>query len=291
MFKKRFLLKALPLAIALCTVLSACSVEVNTPEEETAPGTTAQNTTDVADTTLQASEANGNKLDVVDYSAEPVIWGPGNIKDHARPADPEKLQNKYSEMSGQWLLPEQKTICLTFDEGYENGYTGQILDTLAEKKVKAIFFCTYDYVRDNPELVHRMINEGHVLANHSYSHYNMTEVDLETAEEEITLMHDYVEENFNYSMGYFRFPEGVFSEQTLALAAQLGYRSVFWSFAYEDWDADNPPDEAAAFDKITSSTHDGEIMLLHAVSATNANILGNVIDNIREQGYEFTVEL
>lgn len=291
MFKKRILFRALPLAVALCAVLSACSVEVNTPDEQTVPGTTAQNTTDVADTTLQASEANGNKLDVVDYSAEPVIWGPGNIKDHERPTDPEKLQNKYSEMSGQWLLPEQKTICLTFDEGYENGYTAQILDTLAEKKVKAIFFCTYDYVRDNPELVQRMINEGHILANHSYSHYNMTEIDLETAEEEITLMHDYVEENFNYSMGYFRFPEGVFSEQTLALAAQLGYRSVFWSFAYEDWDADNPPDETEAFEKITSSTHDGEIMLLHAVSATNANILGSVIDNIREQGYEFTVEL
>lgn len=291
MLKKRFLFRALPLAVALCTVLSACSVDVNTPNEQTVPGTTAQNTTNVADTTLQASEANGNQLDVVDYSAEPVIWGPGNIKDHARPTDPEKLQNKYSEMSGQWLLPEQKTICLTFDEGYENGYTAQILDTLAEKKVKAIFFCTYDYVRDNPELVQRMINEGHILANHSYSHYNMTEVDLETAEEEITLMHDYVEENFNYSMGYFRFPEGVFSEQTLALAAQLGYRSVFWSFAYEDWDADNPPDETEAFEKITSSTHDGEIMLLHAVSATNANILGRVIDNIREQGYEFTVEL
>lgn len=291
MFKKNILFKALPLAIALCTVLSACSVEVDTPEEQTVPGTTAQNTTDVADTTLQASEANGSKLDVVDYSTEPVIWGPGNIKDHARPADPEKLQNKYSEMSGQWLLPEQKTICLTFDEGYENGFTAQILDTLAEKNVKAIFFCTYDYVRDNPDLVHRMINEGHILANHSYSHYNMTEVDLETAEEEITLMHDYVEENFNYSMGYFRFPEGVFSEQTLALAAQLGYRSVFWSFAYEDWDADNPPDETEAFEKITSSTHDGEIMLLHAVSETNANFLGNVIDNIREQGYEFTVEL
>lgn len=291
MLKKRFLLRALPLAVALCTVLSACSVDVNTPNEQTVPGTTAQNTTNVADTTLQASEANGNQLDVVDYSTEPVIWGPGNIKDHARPTDPEKLQNKYSELSGQWLLPEQKTICLTFDEGYENGYTAQILDTLAEKKVKAIFFCTYDYVRDNPELVQRMINEGHILANHSYSHYNMTEIDLETAEEEITLMHDYVEENFNYSMGYYRFPEGVFSEQTLALAAQLGYRSVFWSFAYEDWDADNPPDETEAFEKITSSTHDGEIMLLHAVSATNANILGRVIDNIREQGYEFTVEL
>lgn len=292
MDKKRIILRAVPLILAVCAALSACSVEVNPPDDDqTVPGTTAQNTTDVADTTLEADAANGNKPDVVDYSSEPVIWGPGNIKDHTRPADPEKLQNKYSEMSAQWLLPEGKTICLTFDEGYENGYTAQILDTLAEKKVKAIFFCTYDYVRDNPDLVLRMINEGHILANHSYSHYNMTEIDLETAEEEITLMHDYVEETYNYSMGYYRFPEGVFSEQTLALAAKLGYRSVFWSFAYEDWDTENPPDESEAFEKITSSTHDGEIMLLHAVSATNANILGSVIDNIREQGYEFTTEL
>lgn len=291
MNKKRILFRAVPLAVAVCAAFSACSVEVNTPDEDTVPGTTLQNTTDVVDTTLEADAANGNKPDVVDYSAEPVIWGPGNITDHERPADPEKLQNKYSEMSAQWLLPEDKTICLTFDEGYENGYTAQILDTLAQKKVKAIFFCTYDYVKDNPDLVLRMINEGHILANHSYSHYNMTEIDLETAEEEITLMHDYVEENYNYSMGYFRFPEGVFSEQTLALTAELGYRSVFWSFAYEDWDTENPPDENEAFEKITSSTHDGEIMLLHAVCATNANILGGVIDNIREQGYEFTTEL
>ena len=291
MNKKRIIHRAIPLFMAIAAMFSACSVEADTPDEQTVPGTTAQSTTNVADTTLEADAANGSKLDVVDYSAEPVIWGPGNIKDHARPADPEKLQNKYSEMSAQWLLPEDKTICLTFDEGYENGYTAQILDTLAEKNVKAIFFCTYDYVKDNPDLVLRMINEGHILANHSYSHYNMTEIDLETAEEEITLMHDYVEETFNYSMGYFRFPEGVFSEQTLALTAELGYRSVFWSFAYEDWDTENPPDENTAFEKITSSTHDGEIMLLHAVCETNANILGRVIDDIRTQGYEFTTEL
>lgn len=291
MNKKRIIHRAIPLFMAIAAMFSACSVEVDTPDEQTVPGTTAQNTTNVADTTLEADAANGSKLDVVDYSAEPVIWGPGNIKDHTRPADPEKLQNKYSEMSAQWLLPEDKTICLTFDEGYENGYTAQILDTLAEKNVKAIFFCTYDYVKDNPDLVLRMINEGNILANHSYSHYNMTEIDLETAEEEITLMHDYVEETFNYSMGYFRFPEGVFSEQTLALTAELGYRSVFWSFAYEDWDTENPPDENTAFEKITSSTHDGEIMLLHAVCETNANILGRVIDDIRAQGYEFTTEL
>ncbi len=250
-----------------------------------------QTTTNVADTTLEASDVNGNKLDVQEYDSSPVTWGPGNIQEHKRPTDPENLQNKYSEMSSQWLLPDNKEICLTFDEGYENGYTEQILDTLADKDVQAIFFCTYDYVRDNPQIVQRMINEGHIIGNHSYSHYNMTEIDLDTAAEEITLMHDYVEEQFNYSMGYFRFPEGVFSEQTIALAAELGYRSVFWSFAYADWDVDNPPAEDEAFEKITSSTHNGEIMLLHAVSETNANILGDVIDNIREQGYTFTTQL
>lgn len=283
-------MKITALIALFCAVLSACSV--NTDTQETTQNTTSnQATTNVADTTLEASDVNGNKPDVQDFDSSPITWGPGNIEEHQRPTDPENLQNKYSELSSQWLLPDDKEICLTFDEGYENGYTEQILDTLAEKDVKAIFFCTYDYVRDNPEIVQRMINEGHIIGNHSYSHYNMTEIDIDTAAEEITLMHDYVEENFNYSMGYFRFPEGVFSEQTIALAAELGYRSVFWSFAYADWDVDNPPAEDEAFERITSSTHNGEIMLLHAVSETNANILGSVIDNIREQGYTFTIQL
>ncbi len=290
MKKRKKSIKITALAALLCAVLSACSV--NTEAPETTQNTTMnQTTTNVADTTLEASDVNGNKLDVQEYDSSPVTWGPGNIQEHKRPTDPESLQNKYSEMSSQWLLPDNKEICLTFDEGYENGYTEQILDTLADKDVQAIFFCTYDYVRDNPQIVQRMINEGHIIGNHSYSHYNTTEIDLDTAAEEITLMPDYVEEQFNYSMGYFRFPEGVFSEQTIALAAELGYRSVFWSFAYADWDVDNPPAEDEAFEKITSSTHNGEIMLLHAVSETNANILGDVIDNIREQGYTFTTQL
>lgn len=290
MNKRKKSIKIAALAALLCAVLSACSVNTEAPET-TQDTTMNQTTTNVADTTLEASDVNGNKLDVQEYDSSPVTWGPGNIQEHKRPTDPENLQNKYSEMSSQWLLPDNKEICLTFDEGYENGYTEQILDTLADKDVQAIFFCTYDYVRDNPQIVQRMINEGHIIGNHSYSHYNMTEIDLNTAAEEITLMHDYVEEQFNYSMGYFRFPEGVFSEQTIALAAELGYRSVFWSFAYADWDVDNPPAEDEAFEKITSSTHNGEIMLLHAVSETNANILGDVIDNIREQGYTFTTQL
>ncbi|MCD7873205.1 MAG: polysaccharide deacetylase family protein [Clostridiales bacterium] len=274
-------------AVVLCFTLSACAAD-STGETTTEAATDSGQTTNVADTTL---EATGVKLGVEEYDSSAVTWGPGNIKEHQRPTDPVNLQNKFSELSAQWLLSDEKNICLTFDEGYENGYTAQILDTLKEKNVKAIFFCTYDYVKDNPELVRRMIDEGHIVGNHSYTHYNMTEVDLQTASDEITMLHDYMAQMFQYDMKYFRFPEGVFSEQTIALAAELGYRSVFWSFAYADWDRDNPPDETEAFKKITSSTHNGEIMLLHAVSKTNADILPDVIDDIKNQGYNFTTEL
>lgn len=287
MKKEKILTRAIACAAAACLVFSGCSMQnEETPQEAT--NKAEENSTNVAETTLEAS---GVRMDIKDYSSDSVTWGPGNIKDHKRPTDPENLQNKYGELNAQWLLPEGKSICLTFDEGYENGYTAQILDTLAEKNIKAIFFCTYDYVKDNPTLVRRMINEGHIVGNHSYNHYNMTQIDLETASDEITMMHDYVAQMFQYEMKYFRFPEGAFSEQTIALAADLGYRSVFWSFAYADWDRDNQPDEAEAYNRITSSVHDGEIMLLHAVSKSNADILGRVIDDIEKEGYTFTIEL
>lgn len=287
MKKEKILTRAIACAAAACLVFSDCSMQNGeTPQEAT--NKAEENSTNVAETTLEAS---GVRMDIKDYSSDSVTWGPGNIKDHKRPTDPENLQNKYGELNAQWLLPEGKSICLTFDEGYENGYTAQILDTLAEKNIKAIFFCTYDYVKDNPTLVRRMINEGHIVGNHSYNHYNMTQIDLETASDEITMMHDYVAQMFQYEMKYFRFPEGAFSEQTIALAADLGYRSVFWSFAYADWDRDNQPDEAEAYNRITSSVHDGEIMLLHAVSKSNADILGRVIDDIEKEGYTFTIEL
>ena len=287
MKKEKILTRAIACAAAVCLVFSGCSMQNGeTPQEAT--NKAEENSTNVAETTLEAS---GVRMDIKDYSSDSVTWGPGNIKDHKRPTDPENLQNKYGELNAQWLLPEGKNICLTFDEGYENGYTAQILDTLAEKNIKAIFFCTYDYVKDNPTLVRRMINEGHIVGNHSYNHYNMTQIDLETASDEITMMHDYVAQMFQYEMKYFRFPEGAFSEQTIALAADLGYRSVFWSFAYADWDRDNQPDEAEAYNRITPSVHDGEIMLLHAVSKSNADILGRVIDDIEKEGYTFTIEL
>lgn len=287
MQKQNIFKKVIAGAAVFCLAFAGCARQGGEALQSTT-SKAEESTTNVAETTLEAS---GVRLDIKDYSSESITWGPGNIKDHKRPTDPENLQNKFAELNAQWLLPQEKTICLTFDEGYENGFTAQILDTLAQKNIKAIFFCTYDYVKDNPTLVSRMINEGHIVGNHSYRHLNMTQVDLETASDEITMMHDYMAQMFQYEMKYFRFPEGAFSEQTIALAADLGYRSVFWSFAYADWDKDKQPNEKEAYDRIISSTHDGEIMLLHAVSSTNADILGAVIDDIQNQGYTFTTEL
>ena len=201
------------------------------------------------------------------------------------------IKERYEIVSLFWLLENEKSVCLTFDEGYENGYTPQILDVLKEKQVSAIFFVTYDFAKDNPDLIRRMIDEGHTVGNHTYRHYTMDEVSEEVAREEVMFLHDYIQKEYDYSMTLFRFPKGEFSEQALGIVNELGYKSVFWSFAYADWDTQNQVDETKAFTTICESTHPGEILLLHAVSQTNADILPKVIDDIRQQGYEFTTQL
>ncbi len=245
-------------------------------------------TTKAVETTAPTAKAVAG-LDSL--STEKVVWGPGNIVDHKQPNDPLLLQKQYASMNAKWLLDDDKKICLTFDEGYENGYTPQILDTLKEKKVKAIFFVTYDFASQNPDLVKRMIAEGHIVGNHSYRHYSMDEVSDDVAKEEVTYLHKYIKDKFNYTMSYFRFPKGEFSERSLQIVKDLGYKSVFWSFAYADWDPDNQTEENQAFTHICESTHPGAILLLHAVSKTNADILGKVIDDITKQGYTFTTEI
>ena len=268
----------------LCVALLAGCTAANTNDNATTQS--KKESTNVAETTLEVTGLGSQY-----YSTEKVVWGPGRAENHQRPTDPVNLQQSYGALGAQFIMSDDKFICLTFDEGYENGYTPRILDTLKEKGVKAIFFVTYDFVKDNPELIERMIDEGHIIGNHTYRHYTMDEVSQEEAQEEIVFLDKYMKENFKYRMTLFRFPKGEFSENTLALANSLGYKSVFWSFAYADWDVNNPADQQEAFDTITTYTHNGEIMLLHAVSETNAAILGKVIDEVRSQGYEFTTEV
>lgn len=276
----------LPL-LCVCMLFGCAKGNTNGKENITA-SKKSETTTKAVETTAPTAKAVAG-LDSL--STEKVVWGPGNIVDHKQPNDPLLLQKQYASMNAKWLLGDDKKICLTFDEGYENGYTPQILDTLKEKKVKAIFFVTYDFASQNPDLVKRMIDEGHIVGNHSYRHYSMDEVSDDVAKEEVTYLHKYIKDKFNYTMSYFRFPKGEFSERSLQIVKDLNYKSVFWSFAYADWDPDNQTEENQAFTHICESTHPGAILLLHAVSKTNADILGKVIDDIKKQGYTFTTEI
>ncbi|WP_445670237.1 delta-lactam-biosynthetic de-N-acetylase [Paenibacillus sp. PL2-23] len=182
----------------------------------------------------------------------------------------------------------RKELFLTFDNGYENGLTGKILDVLKEKKVPAAFFVTGHYIKDQPELLKRMAAEGHIIGNHSWSHPDMTSL----SEESIKLELEKVKEQVRLVAGqqemeYLRPPRGIFNDKVLATSKAAGYTSVFWSIAYKDWDVRAQKGASFAFQQVTKQLHPGAILLLHAVSQDNADALGSIIDEARRQGYEF----
>ena len=226
-----------------------------------------------------------------DLGSEQVPWGPGtNFDETGKPIACVGLQSEYGKWDADFYREGEEhkgKVYLTFDEGYENGYTPKILDVLKEKGVSAVFFVTLSYAKAEPELIQRMIDEGHVLGNHSSRHPNMTQISMEEMYAEIADLHNYISENFGYDMYLFRPPEGAFSERSLALLQKMGYRTVCWSFAYAVWDPANQPEHQKAFERVTKSVHDGEIFLLHAVSETNTAILGDVIDYVRNEGFTF----
>lgn len=185
---------------------------------------------------------------------------------------------------------DAKTLYLTFDEGYENGYTPQILDVLKEKNVKAIFFVTSHYIKYSPDTINRMANEGHVVGNHTNTHPSMPSVaySSDTFNKELfDVENKYKELTGKELSKFFRPPMGKYSQKSLSMTKDLGYKTVFWSFAYGDYEPTNQPNPAQAKQNILNHLHDGSILLLHAISKTNATILGDVIDEARALGYEF----
>lgn len=180
-----------------------------------------------------------------------------------------------------------KVLHLTFDCGYENGYTGKILDTLKAKNVPAAFFCTLPFIKQQPQLVTRMIKEGHIVGNHSDTHPVFPTISRTQMAKEIQNCDNYLRLKFGYSAPYFRFPTGSYSDNALDLVQSVGFRSVFWSVAYTDWDPANQKGKQFAFDTVTARLHPGAVILLHAVSSDNAAALGDIIDWARAQGYEF----
>lgn len=181
---------------------------------------------------------------------------------------------------------EERVIYLTFDEGYENGYTASILDTLKEKNVPAAFFVTGAYVRQNPELVQRMVDEGHIVGNHTVNHPAMPSLSEEELKAEILPLEEALR-GFGVTDKYLRPPEGAYSERSLAVTQALGYKTIFWHFAYRDWDTSDQRGDDYAYQKIINGVKPGGIVLLHAVSSDNAAALGRVIDTLQGQGWIF----
>lgn len=182
-----------------------------------------------------------------------------------------------------------KYIYLTFDEGYENGYTAKILDILKSNNVKAAFFVTVPYIKSNKELVKRMADEGNLVCNHSNTHPSMAAVtNEEKFKWELTSTEEAYKEATGYNMSkFFRPPMGRYSELSLNYTNKLGYKTIFWSLAYKDWLKDNQPNPEQAKSLILKRTHPGGIYLLHAVSKTNTDILDSLIKEWKSRGYEF----
>ncbi len=185
--------------------------------------------------------------------------------------------------------PDEKVIYLTFDAGYENGYTEKILDVLKKHEVPAAFFLVSHYIKNNPELVKRMYSEGHIVANHTASHPDMSKItDSDGLKSELEPVETLYKEITGQDMPkFYRPPQGKFNESNLAAAKALGYTTVFWSLAYVDWDVKKQPDYSYAMEKLTSRIHNGAIVLLHSTSETNSMILDELLDTWLAEGYVF----
>jgi len=223
-----------------------------------------------------------NKLDNTKYS-----WWIKLNSEHKTPEINSNIKEMIDKYDGIYVGDtSKKVIYLTFDEGYENGYTPKILDVLKENDVKTIFFVTGSYIDRNPELIQRMLDEGHQIGNHSISHPSLPDVDYEKLEQELLGLDDKLYEKFGVRTKYMRPPSGEYSERVLAAAQQLGYKTIFWSFAYDDWYADKIRGADYAYNKVMANLHNGAVMLLHAVSKDNADALDRIIKDIKAQGYE-----
>ncbi|RWZ58171.1 delta-lactam-biosynthetic de-N-acetylase [Halobacillus fulvus] len=194
----------------------------------------------------------------------------------------EKEDGFYVDPSGD------KTVYFTFDNGYEQGYTGQVLDVLKEKGVPATFFVTGHYIESAPDLVKRMAKEGHLIGNHSWSHPDFTQLSKDKMKTELDKVDQAVQKLTDQNvMSFVRPPRGTFNANTLKWAKEFGYTHAFWSVAFKDWETDKQKGWEYAYHSVLDQVHPGAVILLHTVSEDNADALSHLIDELRKQGYQF----
>ena len=203
--------------------------------------------------------------------------GPASVQDLA------KYDGVYVGNTGE------KVLYLTFDAGYENGCTEKILDVLRQHDVPAAFFLVGNYIEKNADLVRRMVDEGHIVGNHTMHHYDMSKLSDKAAfTKELTDLEDLFRETTGKELPkYYRPPQGIYSQENLKMAQELGYKTVFWSLAYVDWNNDAQPSAEQAFSKLLPRTHNGAVVLLHSTSTTNAEILDELLTRWKAEGYTF----
>ncbi len=270
MKKILFLLLSLSLILTGCAGKRAFLQEIS-PEGVQAVSNTMQNDSFIYDA----------------YSNEMFGWGLKKNK-NAPPEIPENIKEMMQKYHAIYIDTIPKTLYLTFDEGYENGYTEKILDVLKENDVKAAFFVTGPYLKKEEALIKRMFEEGHIVGNHTVRHPSMPSLDsTEKAAKELTELDEMCFELYGRHMTYFRPPRGEYSEKTLKITEDLGYTNVFWSFAYQDWDVKKQRGTDYAYRQIMEGVHDGAVLLLHAVSKDNAEVLDRVIKELKGMGYHF----
>lgn len=224
------------------------------------------------------------------YSNDTKAWWFRRNKDHKPSGSGEEFP--INEYSAYYLdknaQAEDKVIYLTFDCGYENGFTPSILDTLAEKGVKVMFFVTKDFIVKDPDYVKRMKEEGHLVGNHTVRHLSSPDLTPEELEAELLEVARVMEEQTGYQIDpFFRPPMGEYSERTLKVTQDMGYSSIFWSIAYYDYDVNDQPGKDYVVDHFNTYHHNGTIVLMHNVSESNTQALGDVIDNLKAEGYRF----
>ncbi|GIO27871.1 delta-lactam-biosynthetic de-N-acetylase [Ornithinibacillus bavariensis] len=215
-------------------------------------------------------------------------WGYKKNKDHEIPD-----VGRYGEILkeyGAYYVDDsgEKTLYLTFDNGYEQGYTEGILDVLKKEKVPATFFVTGHYVNSQPELIKRMVDEGHIIGNHSYHHPDFTILTKEVMKRELETLEEAVRKvSSQDDIKYVRPPKGMFNQQTLEWANELGYIHVFWSLAIIDWNTNAQKGWQYAYDQVMEQVHPGAIILLHAVSEDNAMAMEKMLQDLKKNGYTF----
>ena len=225
----------------------------------------------------------------VDKTVETGAWGLSFRQENAPPIGPASSE-ELSRFNAAYLGDtKEKVIYLTFDAGYENGCTAKILDILKKHQVPAAFFLVGNYMERNADLVRRMVEEGHIVGNHTMHHKDMSQIsEKEAFAKELTDLETLFREITGKELPkYYRPPQGIYSQENLRMAKDLGYQTVFWSLAYVDWNNNDQPTPEEAFQKLLPRTHNGAVVLLHSTSETNAEILDELLSKWKAEGYTF----